>query len=127
MKLTIVEGQNPNLLKKEFFDDYDWQQAFNYAQGEDVSAVHPGYKVDESGFGMTDILHIEGKDEGENDGDGWIIYGSLKDGRWFFLNAWCDYTGWGCQEGGRTVVANNKEDIIKFGMDAEARGRLGIK
>jgi hypothetical protein len=23
----------------------------------------------------------------------------LKDGRWMYLTGWCDYTGWGCQDG----------------------------
>ena len=24
----------------------------------------------------------------------------LKDGRFAYLTGWCDYTGWGCQDGG---------------------------
>lgn len=59
-------------------EDYDWSEAFVYADG----------------FGIKDVEHIEGSDEGENDEQSWIAYGRLKDGRWFYLTAWCDYTGW---------------------------------
>ena len=65
MELAALEG-------------YDWREAFAYADG----------------FTIKDVAHIEDADEGENDGASWIMYGTLKDDRWFYLTAGWDYTGW---------------------------------
>lgn len=72
-------------------NSYDWQEAFAYASPEPVIA---GRKMDCSPFTRDDVAAIHGIEEGENDGPSWIIYGLLDDGRWFFLEAGCDYTGW---------------------------------
>lgn len=37
---------------------------------------------------------------GENDGESWIWTVALSDGSLWRLEASCDYTGWGCQDGG---------------------------
>lgn len=78
-------------MKKEL-GSYDWEEAFKYASPQ---AAVPTKKYDLSPFKREDVEVISGLVEGENDGESWIIYGKLKDGRWFFLAAWCDYTGWG--------------------------------
>lgn len=57
---------------------YDWEEAFGYAKG----------------FTLDDIEHVEGSVEGENDEANWVAYGRLKSGKWFYLTAGCDYTGW---------------------------------
>ena len=36
---------------------------------------------------------------GENDGPSWHYILQMKDGRYVYLTGWCDYTGWGCQDG----------------------------
>lgn len=45
-------------------------------------------------FTREDVEKIFHSDEGENDEASWIMVGKLKDGRYFFLEAGCDYTGW---------------------------------
>ena len=106
----------------EIREDYDWQEALSYASwnsGGELEPAIPGDNIDCSTFAMDDILFIMGMDEGENDASDWIVYGKLKDGRWFFLSAWCDYTGWDCQAGGRAVVAKDRVAIETFGISEE--------
>lgn len=108
----------------ERLDDYDWASAFEYATSP--AAVPPGASVARDGFDREDVADIAWIENGENDDADWIIGGTLKDGRWFFLAAGCDYTGWGCQEWGNSYVAESREDIERFGMGDGERDRLGI-
>ncbi len=70
---------------------------------------------------MTEILGIS---EGENDGPDWLLFGQLKDGRFFFLSAGCDYTGWDCQANGRSYVATERNLIESLVITAEERQRM---
>lgn len=100
-------------------DDYDWQEAFVYA-----SNIRTATNCDKAGFAMTDVKTVLAHDEGENDGPSWMMAGVLNDGRYFFLEAGCDYTGWDCQAGGDAQVADTLPNLIRFGMTEEARERL---
>lgn len=87
--------------------DYDWNQAFGYAgqlqsgelyscmwnSGAPIKAA-PHINVSESTFTINDVVETIAVREGENDGRNWICVGKLNDGRWFSLDAGCDYTGW---------------------------------
>lgn len=90
--------------------DYSWQQAFSYAEG----------------FGIPDVWVVLNAVEGENDGDDWIIWGLLKNGKFFYLKAGCDYTGWDCQASGSLYTADTYAELIRMGMDENARQRFGI-
>lgn len=81
---------------------YDWREVFKYAQPKRCEAGHQhGPKnvilgnVDTSAFNREDVKRIIAMAEGENDGPHWVMVGKLKDGRFFCIRAWCDYTGWG--------------------------------
>jgi hypothetical protein len=50
-------------------------------------------------FDMEDIARMIAVSEGENDGESWRWVVQLKDGRYVFIEGWCDYTGWDCQSG----------------------------
>ena len=86
-------------------EDCDWDEAFKYAgcNTEDDWGDHPklprpalpGMDVSVAPFCREDVAEIAGIREGQNDEEDWLVYGRLNDGRWFFLSAWCDYTGWG--------------------------------
>lgn len=83
-------------------DNYDWAEAFKYAgeSGEYRSASPDirktlGVEVALTPFTRDDVVELIGIREGENDGASWKCAGRLSDGRWFFLEAGCDYTGWG--------------------------------
>ncbi len=81
---------------------YDWGASFAYAgepgdwDGEaSVKPAHPGRDVDCRPFSRWDVDEVVALDEGEGDVKNWLCFGKLRDGRWFFLTAGCDYTGWG--------------------------------
>jgi hypothetical protein len=106
-------------------EDYDWEEAFKYANPTQrvrgaVADVPLTY------FDRDDVLSIIASDEGENDGNNWIMLGRLKDDRLFFLEAGCDYTGWDCHAGGSSYVSMTAEDLINFAMDKKDRFRLGL-
>ena len=82
------------LTTEEISDRWgDWWEVFKYAA--DVEAVPEGCGVDASGFTTADVERVELHSDGENEGPDWIAAGLLRDGRWFYVSAGCDYTGWG--------------------------------
>lgn len=92
----------------DFENSWDWREAFNFAH-----------------FSTADIAIILKADEGCNDGDPWLAVGILKDGTFFFLSAWCDYTGWDCQSGGSCETADTLDNLIRFHLSDDDRNRLG--
>jgi hypothetical protein len=88
--------------------DYDWKEAFGFAS-----------------FDFDDVATIIKTEEGANDGDSWLAVGVLKDGTFFFLSAWCDYTGWDCQSGGQSESADTLDNLIRWKMGDDDRARLG--
>jgi hypothetical protein len=101
--------------------DYNWREAFTAASSP--KRVE-GATVDEAGFGVADVAHVYDADPGENDGPSWMIAGLLNDGRSFYIEAGCDYTGWDCRSWGTSWVANDLAGILRWGMTDEARERL---
>ena len=73
-------------------EGYNWAEVFKYANPE---LACPGMTTSTSSFTIEDVEFITDMEEGENDGPDWIMYGKLKDGRYFSIAAGCDYTGWG--------------------------------
>lgn len=71
---------------------YDWKEAFAYAVKPDECP--PGTGIDRSGFTREDVAEVIAIDDGENDGQNWMGVFRLRDGRFAFLSAGCDYTGW---------------------------------
>jgi hypothetical protein len=102
-------------------EDYDWQEAFVYAR-----TIRTATRCDPAPFAIEDVSLVHKADPGENDSESWMMVGQLKDGRWFFLDAWCDYTGWDCQAGGDAQVAATLPELIRYGMTEEARSRLSL-
>lgn len=102
-------------------DDYDWKEAFVYS-----NTIRTATGCDPSPFDIDDVESVVAVSTGENDGDSWIMVGQLKDQRFFFLEAWCDYTGWDCQAGGDAQVADTLENLKRYGMTEEARDRLNF-
>jgi len=93
----------------EIFKDYDWEEAMQYAS-----------------WSPDQVGEIIAAENGENDGCNWIMVVKLKDGRYSFLSAGCDYTGWDCQAGGHSTEYDNFDDLIRFGLGGEERDRLSL-
>lgn len=123
------------MLKELNGDEYsDWKYAFEYAgeSGEgygsaDIREALPGSGVSLEPLTREDVIKIIGMSEGENDGADWLCAGKLKDGRWFFLQAGCDYTGWDCQAGGSVAIAKTKKELLQYGISKEEKIRCNVK
>jgi hypothetical protein len=121
----------------DILNDTNWQEAFGYAGEPDTCAtkyqggpvIQPSINspnISTALFTREDVVEVIAISEGENDERPWLCAGLLKDGRWFFLEAGCDYTGWDCQAGGCALVATTRPELEKFCITEEQRTRLGI-
>jgi|6_EtaG_2_1085325.scaffolds.fasta_scaffold253662_1 hypothetical protein len=73
-------------------NDYDWDYIFyEYGYPSKVESAI----CDTSTIKKEDVIEIFEADDGMNDGPSWMMAGKLKDGRCFYIEASCDYTGWG--------------------------------
>lgn len=100
-------------------DDYDWKMAFECCgseqDGDDYGSPYnepdvgmtDGYKKEvkalrllgqdppaDAEFTREDVVSIIAIEDGENDEASWIAVFELHDGRFAYLEAGCDYTGW---------------------------------
>lgn len=90
-------------LVKPELDGPNWPEVFYYADGGDgceadgkaITKAIPGSDVSTQGFTRLNVVEILASSEGENDESNWLIGGKLDDGRYFFISAGCDYSGWG--------------------------------
>ena len=111
-------------------DDYNWAEVFGEGGGGNCTPIipnaYPGSKISTKTFMREDVKLIAGMSDGERDERSWIVYGKLRDGRWFAARGSCDYTGWDCRAHNNGDVASTKKEIQRFGLDKEERARLGI-
>lgn len=56
-----------------------------------------------------------------------VLVGRLADGRWFGLEAWNDYTGWGCQDSSDIYVGPTLTDVSINGLTNDGRSALDRK
>ncbi len=81
-------------------DTREWEEAFcgidshNPRSWNIPDVAVPGQNIRLDSINRKDVIEIFGLVDGEYDRDSWIIYGKLKDKRFFYLEGWCDYTGW---------------------------------
>lgn len=117
----------------DFKNDSDWIEVLGYA-GKDAtyaSNAKPPTPVGEDPphgepFGMNDVIEIIAADPGENDEQEWVCALELADGRFAYIEAGCDYTGWDCQAGGSAWVACDLYNLIRWGLTDSARSRLKL-
>jgi len=117
-----------------FKQDYDWREVLGYA-GKDEnwatgnangpSAVGDNPPSAEA-FGMEDVAEVIAADPGENDGANWVCVLRLVDGRFAYIEAGCDYTGWDCRASGSAWVASDLANLIRWALTDPARGRLRL-
>jgi hypothetical protein len=97
------------LLRGE--DSYTWEAAFSEAKlkPDDIATVAGAY-IEDGYYAETTVF----------------AYGQLHDGRWFFMEAGCDTTGWDCQAGGSHETAPSYEQLVAMVMTQEQRAALGV-
>lgn len=54
-----------------------------------------------------------------------VVVAKTTDGRWVSIEAWNDYTGWGCQDGSDVRIGGTEDQVVRFGLTEDARRRLG--
>ena|SRR3990167_9313840 len=84
---------------------YDWQDAMKYAK-----------------FEFAEIAEVIDAREGEPDGKDWQLLVKLKTGKFGWLRAGCDYSGWDCQAGGDSGIADSQEEALR---QMQAAGGFG--
>lgn len=114
-----------DLTIEQFLDSYDWRYIFD-EYGPPDPPVH-GYEVSLAPVERTDVEKIHYLIEGENDGPDWVGVFSLKDGRFLVDRGGCDYTGWGCQDGGSMQATHTLDDAVRYALTEGERNRLGIE
>jgi hypothetical protein len=105
---------------------YDWKETFKYCNGGYIGTICGDEDVSIKSFTREDVAEIIAISDGQNDGDSWVAIFKLLDGRYAFVSARCDYTGWGCQESGRAIVSNNLNALKLLGVPISEHARLGI-
>jgi len=119
---------------------YDWEMAFQCcgdaedAEGSwptsayNTPSVSAALDSDASAapFQRVDVAEVIATSDGENDGADWIGVFKLKDGRFAYLTASCDYTGWDCRSGGNAIVSHDLAHLLQFGLTEDARARLAL-
>ena len=107
----------------EMREDYDWQEAFKA-----LDKVEPveGYEGPLDAVTLDDVEEVIAASAGDNDGPAWVCIVRLRDRRFAFLSAGCDYTGWDCQAGGDAWVHGDLDALVQFGCTREARERMGL-
>jgi len=96
-------------LLSEVKSEYsDWSEAFQYSDFPYSS--------------VKEVLHMH---EGENDYSPWVLVCRLNNGKFGYLSAWCDYTGWDCQAGGESEIRKTYEEIMELVPENE-KELLGV-
>lgn len=115
----------------ETLETKDWEGLFGERQDISLRAVPPeGAKRDDvnlATFTRADVAFVLNKAEGGGGSDPWLVYGKLKDGRWFVQRGKCGPSGWADSAENSGKVAKTLEDLIRDGLTVEERRRLGIE
>lgn len=74
----------------EFKQNYDWIHAFDEAFGLGFCLVNDR----QTRPAIDGVTEVYAKDEGERDLENWVCVFKYEDGRYGYLSAGCDYTGW---------------------------------
>ena len=115
----------------EMRGDDDWKEAWAYGgarayhDGPGSPTRCEGASCSEEPVSASDIVKVIAASEGENDERDWVAVVKLKDGRYAFVEAGCDYTGWDCWSQGQVWVSDSLENLWQFGVTQDARDRLG--
>jgi hypothetical protein len=115
---------------------YDWAAVFEFCgpiEGDsshccgneeiNVSAAL-GSTASPAPFQRVDVADVIACSDGEHEDRSWVLVARLKDGRFAFVSASCDYTGWDCRSGGYAIVSHDLDHLKQFGIGADEMVRL---
>jgi hypothetical protein len=110
------------------WSDYDWKYVLDGDEFyEGVFSAYDGERVED--VTAARIARVDLWDADEADGHGsrdFVCLVELVDGTWATCMAWADTTGWGCRQGVMWKWTRTRDDAIRFGLDKDARRRLGV-
>ncbi len=92
---------------------YDWDNTFTAA-----------YQL---GINRFDVKMVIASAEGCKDERNWVGIFQLKDGRYLYVSAWCDFTGWECQSGGVADFRDTIDDVCRELCTDDDRHRMNIQ
>ncbi len=115
----------------EDFDLADHQEYLlpspdGYSAYSGTHSVHDRSTVDDitpERIARIDVSYLARGDHAAKD---IVLLVELTDGSWATCMAWCDTTGWGCQDSVEWKWAKTRDDAITYGLDQEARTKLGL-
>ena len=81
--------QGANRPVEKLRRSFDWRAAFETA----FDGYWTGH--DKPIPALNDVVRVVCCDDGENDEDNWVGVFELTGGRFLWISAGCDYTGWG--------------------------------
>ncbi|MFI7691725.1 hypothetical protein ACIBQ6_21840 [Nonomuraea sp. NPDC049655] len=116
-------------------NSYDWQQAIEESGRDTGTAAYPSEQAEP--LTLADVARVDTYaisyygdrwKPGDDTGNELELYAllELKDGRWASLEAWTDYTGWGCQDGSTVRIGPDRDTVVRFGLTDEGRSTLGL-
>ncbi|MFI6814467.1 hypothetical protein ACIBG7_18795 [Nonomuraea sp. NPDC050328] len=115
-------------------DASDWETAIEESARDTATASFPAVQaapIAAAGVARVDAFAISYYGEPWKPGatgNELELYAVLElaDGRWASLEAWTDYSGWGCQDGSTVRVGPDRESVVRFGLTDEGRNALGL-
>lgn len=82
--------------------------------------------LEEANIQKEDVARIVHYRDGENDDSAWLFVLEMTDGRFAYVSAWCDYTGWDCQAGAEVTYADSLAELVPE-MGTEGRMAFGYE
>jgi hypothetical protein len=67
------------------------------------------------------IAHVLAVQNGEKDEDNWLLLFECTDGTFVYFDAWCDYTGFGCQGDLKYESSKDFDHLWNHCLDQQAR------
>jgi hypothetical protein len=119
-----------DLPKSDIWDDWEYVLPgadSSYYEGT-TAAVPLGDKVED--VTVERIARVETWNA--TGGEMWcerdfVCLVELTDGSWATCMAWCDTSGWGCQQGVEWKWSASRDGAIYYGLDNDGRRRLGVE
>jgi hypothetical protein len=109
---------------QELFQQYGFGDTFEMGCG-DLKKIDNNEEISTHSIKVDDIESVISYDEGQNDGDNWIFIIKTYDGRYVFMSAGADYTGFGCQQWlNNSDISYSLTTLINFSLTDEDRSRL---